>query len=42
MYTRLDTHRWQYISLAQNKIVEVSVDEFGFVNDEPGTFSRAD
>ncbi len=42
MYTRLDTHRWQYISLAQNKTVEVSVDEFGFVIDEPGAFARAD
>jgi hypothetical protein len=42
MYTRLDTHRWQYISLLQNKTVEVSVDEFGFVIDEPGAFSRAD
>jgi len=42
MYTRIDTHRWQYISLLQNKTVEVSVDEFGFVIDEPGAFSRAD
>ena len=42
MYTRLDTHRWQYISLAQNKTVEVSVDDFGFVIDEPGAFTRAD
>ena len=42
MYRRLDTHRWEYISLAQNKTVEVSVDEFGFVIDEPGAFSRAD
>jgi hypothetical protein len=41
MYTRIDTHRWQYISLLQNKTVEVSVDEFGFVIDEPGAFSRA-
>jgi hypothetical protein len=40
MYTRVDTHRWQYISLAQNKTVEVVVDEFGFVIDEPGAFSR--
>ena len=40
MYTRVDTHRWQYISLAQNKTVEVLVDEFGFVIDEPGAFSR--
>ena len=40
MYTRVDTHRWQYISLAQNKTVEVNVDEFGFVIDEPGAFSR--
>lgn len=40
MYTRLDTHRWQYISLLQNKNVEVSVDEFGFVIDEPGAFTR--
>ena len=42
MYTRLDTHRWEYISLLQDKKVEVSVDEFGFVIDEPGAFSRAD
>ena len=42
MYTRLDTHRWEYISLLQDKRVEVSVDEFGFVIDEPGAFSRAD
>ena len=41
MYTRVDTHCWQYISLAQNKTVEVTVDEFGFVIDEPGAFSRA-
>ena len=40
MYTRVDTNRWQYISLAQNKTVEVTVDEFGFVIDEPGAFSR--
>jgi hypothetical protein len=40
MYTRVDTHRWQYISLLQNKSVEVVVDEFGFVIDEPGAFSR--
>ena len=40
MYTRVDTHRWQYISLLQNKTVEVAVDEFGFVIDEPGAFSR--
>jgi len=40
MYTRVDTHSWQYISLAQNKTVEVTVDEFGFVIDEPGAFSR--
>ena len=40
MYTRVDTHRWQYISLLQNKTVEVVVDEFGFVIDEPGAFSR--
>jgi len=40
MYTRLDNHRWQYISLLQDKTVEVSVDEFGFVIDEPGAFSR--
>ena len=42
MYIRLDTHRWEYISLLQDKKVELSVDEFGFVIDEPGAFSRAD
>jgi uncharacterized protein len=39
-YTRITETRWQYHSLALNSIVEVEVDEFGFVIDEPGSFTR--
>ena len=40
MYTRLDTHRWEYISLLTGNEVDVNVDEHGFVIDEPGSFKR--
>jgi hypothetical protein len=39
-YTRVAEHAWRYHSLALNAEVEVEVDEFGFVLDEPGAFSR--
>jgi hypothetical protein len=40
VYSRLDTHTWSYISLTTGEQVEVSVDQFGFVLDEPGSFVR--
>lgn len=40
IYTRIDTHRWRYTSLALGDEVEVDVDEMGFVTDEPGAFRR--
>lgn len=39
-YSRLGTHSWRYTSMAQKKDVDVEVDEFGFVTDEPGVFRR--
>jgi hypothetical protein len=39
-YTRVAEQTWRYHSLALNAEVEVEVDEFGFVLDEPGAFSR--
>ena len=39
-YTRHGEHAWSYHSLATNKEVMVEVDEYGFVVDEPGAFSR--
>lgn len=40
IYTRLGTHIWRYNSLAQSIDVEVEVDDFGFIKDEPGAFQR--
>ena len=40
IYTRIDTHRWRYMSLALGDEVVVDVDEMGFVADEPGAFRR--
>ncbi|MHB1130511.1 MAG: putative glycolipid-binding domain-containing protein [Ilumatobacteraceae bacterium] len=40
IYSRLGTHSWRYTSLAQGTDVEVEVDEFGFITDEPGAFRR--
>lgn len=40
IYTRVDTHRWRYTSMALRGEVEVEVDEMGFVTDEPGAFRR--
>ena len=39
-YTKLTQHTWRYISSASNSEVEVKVDEFGFVLDEPNNFKR--
>ena len=39
-YTRLDEYTWEYQSLLTNDVVQVQVDEFGFVIDEPNTFIR--
>ena len=39
-YTKLTQHTWRYISSASNTEVEVKVDEFGFVLDEPNNFKR--
>jgi len=40
IYTRIDTHRWRYSSMALRGEVEVNVDEMGFVIDEVGAFRR--
>ena len=40
IYTRIDTNRWRYTSLALGVEVEVDVDEMGIVIDEPGAFRR--
>ena len=39
-YTKLTQHTWRYISSVSNSEVEVKVDEFGFVLDEPNNFKR--
>ena len=39
-YTKLTQHNWRYISSVSNSEVEVKVDEFGFVLDEPNNFKR--
>ncbi len=39
-YTKLTQHSWRYISSASNSEVEVKVDQFGFVMDEPNNFKR--
>ncbi len=39
-YTKLAQHSWRYISSASNTEVEVKVDQFGFVLDEPNNFKR--
>ncbi|CAB4671308.1 unannotated protein [freshwater metagenome] len=41
-YTKLTQHSWRYSSSASNSEVEVKVDEFGFVLDEPNNFKRVD
>jgi hypothetical protein len=41
-YTKLTQYSWRYISSASNTEVEVKVDEFGFVLDEPNNFKRVD
>jgi hypothetical protein len=40
MYTRVDEHTWRYFSFALDSDVEVTVDEHGFVTDEPNAFIR--
>jgi hypothetical protein len=40
MYTRVDEHTWRYFSFALDSDVEVTVDEHGFVVDEPNSFVR--
>jgi hypothetical protein len=39
-YTKVSATTWRYHSLATGSDVEVSVDEFGFVLDEPEAFRR--
>ena len=39
-YTKLTQYTWRYISSVSNSEVEVKVDEFGFVLDEPNNFKR--
>ncbi len=39
-YTKLAQDSWRYISSASNTEVEVKVDQFGFVLDEPNNFKR--
>jgi hypothetical protein len=40
MYTRVTEHTWRYFSFAVDSDVEVTVDEHGFVLDEPNSFVR--
>jgi len=39
-YTRTGHDTWNYTSLVQNTNVDVTVDEFGFVIDEPNAYRR--
>ncbi|MFM7046973.1 MAG: putative glycolipid-binding domain-containing protein [Actinomycetota bacterium] len=39
-FTRLSGRRWRYVSRYTESEVEVELDEFGLVIDEPGAFSR--
>lgn len=39
-YTKVSPDTWSYFSNASNSEVEVIVDEFGFVRDEPNNFKR--
>ena len=39
-YTKVSPTMWRYRSLATGRDVEVTVDEFGFVLDEPDAFRR--
>ncbi len=39
-YTRTGQNTWNYLSLLQNTSVDVTVDEFGFVIDEPNAYRR--
>jgi hypothetical protein len=40
LYTRVNEHTWRYFSFALDSDVEVTVDEHGFVIDEPNSFVR--
>lgn len=40
MYTRVNEHTWRYFSFASDSEVDVTVDEHGFVLDEPNSFIR--
>ncbi|GDX33503.1 hypothetical protein LBMAG16_03340 [Actinomycetes bacterium] len=39
-YTKVAQDKWRYLSSGTNTEVEVKVDEFGFVLDEPNNFQR--
>jgi hypothetical protein len=39
-YTKVSSNTWRYFSVAANCEVEATVDEFGFVLDEPNRFQR--
>ncbi len=39
-YTRVAPNTWRYFSVASNCEVEATVDEFGFILDEPNRFQR--
>lgn len=39
-YERLAPRRWRYSDLASGEITEFTVDEYGLVHDDPGTFRR--
>lgn len=40
-FTRLDAHRWRYVSPFSGREVETSLDEYGLVLDEPEAFVRS-
>jgi hypothetical protein len=40
LYTRVNEHTWRYFSFASDSEVEVTVDDHGFVVDEPNSFVR--
>lgn len=39
-YTKVAQDKWRYLSSGTNTEVEVKVDKFGFVLDEPNNFQR--
>jgi len=39
-YTKVAQHTWRYLSASSGAEVQVAVDEFGFVLDEPNNFRR--